>query len=127
MKFNDYWKLPKNVKNYFSPKKEVLKEKYGKLYTVHTILSVVILLSPFVVYLCLAPSNAFEPTTQSGNLFGAIGGILGLIGSLLIGFGLVNCFMALIKQYLGHWITIITIVGGVTLDVFGLFVFTLVK
>ena len=127
MKFNDYWKLPKNVKNYFSPKKEVLKEKYGKLYTVHTILSVVILLSPFVVYLCLAPSNAFEPTTQSGNLFGAIGGILGLIGSLLIGFCLVNCFMAFIKQYLGHWITIITIVGGVTLDVFGLFVFTLVK
>ena len=127
MKFNDYWKLPKNVKNYFSPKKEVLKEKYGKLYTVHTILSVVILLSPFVVYLCLAPSSAFEPTTQSGNLFGAIGGILGLIGSLFIGFGLVNCFMALIKQYLGHWITIITIVGGVTLDAFGLFVFTLVK
>ena len=128
MRFNDYWNLPKNAKNYFSPKHEKhLKEKYGKLYTLHTILSIVILLLPFVVYLCIAPSNAFEPTTQSGNILGAVGGILGLVGSVSIGVGVVNCFMVFIKQYLGHWVTLITISAGIALDALGLFVFTLVK
>ncbi len=54
MKFNDYWNLPKNVKNYFSPKQEkYLKEKYGKLYTLHIILSIVIVLMPFIIYVLL--------------------------------------------------------------------------
>ena len=128
MKFNDYWKLPKDVKKYFSPKQEkILKEKYGVFYTIHTILSIVILLIPFIVFLIIAPSNAFEPTTQIGNLCGAVGSILGLIGSCSIGISLVNIFMAIIKQYLGHWVTLITLVGGLVLDTIGLFVFTLVK
>lgn len=128
MKFNDYWKLPKNTKSYFSPKQEkALKEKYGVFYTLHTILSIIILFVPFFAFLFLAPSNAFEATTQTGNLLGAIGGIVGLIGSLSIGVGVVNVFMTLIKQYLGHWVTIITIVGGVLLDTLALLVFSLVK
>ena len=128
MKFNDYWKLPKNAKNYFSPKQEkILKEKYGVFYTIHTILSIVILLIPFIVFLIIAPSNAFEPTTQIGNLCGAVGGILGLIGSFSICISLVNIFMALIKQYLGHWVTLIAFIGGLALDAIGLFVFTFVK
>ena len=56
MKFNDYWNLPKNVKNYFSPKQEKdLKEKYGKLYTLHTILSIVIVLMPLLFIYVLLP------------------------------------------------------------------------
>ena len=128
MKFNDYWNLPENAKTYFSPKQEkYLKEKYGKLYTLYAILTVIILLAPFIVYLCIAPDNAFEPTTQNGNVLGAIGGISGLIGSLSIGVGLVNIFMAFLRQYLGHWVTLIAIIGGVALDAFGLFIFSLVK
>lgn len=128
MKFNDYWNLPKNAKYYFSPKQEThLKQKYGKLYTLHTIFSVVILLIPFIVYLCIAPGNAFEATTQSGNILGALGGFLGLVGSLAIGVGAVNCFMAFVKQYLGHWVTLIAFVVGVMLDALGLFIFTLVE
>ena len=75
----------------------------------------------------IAPSNAFEPTTQIGNLCGAVGGILGLIGSCSIGISLVNVFMVIIKQYLGHWVTLIAFVGGLALDAIGLFVFTFVK
>lgn len=128
MKFNDYWKLPKNAKDYFSPKREkILKEKYGAFYTIHIIFSFVILLVPFIAFLITAPSNAFEPTTQSGNLYGAFGGILGLVGSFSVGIGLVNIHMALIKQYLGHWVTLIALVGGILLDALGLFVFTFVK
>ncbi len=128
MKFNDYWKIPENAKNYFSPKQEKqLKEKYGKLYTIHTIFSVVILLVPSIVFLIISPTNAFEPTTQIGNLCGALGGLLGLLGSISIGVGLVNVFMILVKQYLGHWVTIIAIIGGVILDSFGLFIFSFVK
>ena len=128
MRFYDYWNLPKNAKTYFSPKQEkFLKEKYGKLYTLHTILSIVIVFTPFIVYLFVAPDNAFNPTTQYGNILGAIGGILGLIGSFSIGVGIVNCFMALIKLFLGHWVTLIAIIVGVILDTLGMFVFTLVK
>ena len=128
MKFNNYWKLPKDVKNCFSPKQEkILKEKYGVFYTIHTILSIVILLIPFIVFLIIAPSNAFEPTTQIGNLCGAVGGIFGLIGSFSIGISLVNIFMAFIKQYLGHWVTLIALIGGFMLDALGIFIFTLVK
>ena len=121
----------KNAKNYFSPKQEkylkYLKEKYGKLYALHIVLSVVILLTPFIVYLCIAPGNAFDPTTQSGNILATVSGVLGLIGSFSIGFSFVNCFMVFIKQYLGHWVTLITIGAGIVLDALGLFAFTLVK
>lgn len=128
MKFNDYWKLPQNAKDYFSPKQEKqLKEKYGAFYTIHIIFSIIIVLAPFVVFLIISPSNAFEPTSQISNIYGALGGILGLLGSVSIGVGLVNVFMALIKQYLGHWVTLIALVCGVMLDVLGLFVFTFVK
>lgn len=128
MKFNDYWKPPQNIKTYFSPKQEkVLKQKYGFCYTVHTVFSILILLAPFIVFLWLAPKNAFEPSTTVGNVFGALGGIVGLIGSFSIGVGFVNIFMALIKQYLGHWITIITIICGLLLDIAGWFLFYMVK
>ncbi len=128
MKFNDYWKIPENAKDYFSPKQEKhLKEKYGKLYTLHKIFSVVILLIPFIVFMSISPSNAFEPTTQIGNLCGALGGFFCFLGSILIGVGLVNIFMSLVKQYLGHWVTIIAISGGAILGGFGLFIFSFVK
>ena len=127
MNFNDYWKIPRNAKKFFSPKQEKeLKAKYGIWYTFHTILSIVILSTPFFIFLFLSPSNAFEPTTQSGNLLGAIGGIIGLIGSFSIGVGLVNIFMTLVKQYLGHIVTLVAIVGGILLDILGLYVFSLV-
>ena len=127
MNFNDYWKIPRNAKKFFSPKQEKeLKAKYGIWYTFHTILSIVILFTPFFIFLFLSPSNAFEPTTQSGNLLGAIGGIIGLIGSFSIGVGLVNIFMTLVKQYLGHIVTLVAIVGGILLDILGLYVFSLV-
>ena len=117
-----------NAKKFFSPKQEKeLKAKYGIWYTFHTILSIVILLTPFFIFLFLSPSNAFEPTTQSGNLLGAIGGIIGLIGSFSIGVGLVNIFMTLVKQYLGHIVTLVSIVGGILLDILGFYVFSLVR
>ena len=128
MNFNDYWNIPQNAKKFFSPKqKKELKAKYGIWYTFHTILSIVILLTPFFIFLFLSPSNDFEPTTQSGNLLGAIGGIIGLIGSFSIGVGLVNIFMTLVKQYLGHIVTLVSIVGGILLDILGLYVFSLVR
>ena len=128
MKLNDYWKIPKNAKQYFSPKYEKkLKEKYGIWYTFHTFLSILIAFVPLVVFFIVSPSNAFNPSTQINNAIGGIGGIIGIIGSLSIGVGLVNIFMILIKQYLGHWVTIVSIVGGTLLDVLALFVFSFVN
>ena len=128
MKFNDYWKIPKNIKEYFSPKRErELKEKYGKLYTLHTVLSIVILLLPFFAFIFLIPTSAFEATTKLGDLLSFLGFTLGFIGSLAIGIGFANIFMAIIKQYLGHFITLIAMTIGVALDMLGLFLYSLVK
>ncbi len=128
MAFNDYWKIPKGAKKFFSPNQEkLLKEKYGKLYTLHTVCSIIILFIPLFLFFFFIPSNALAPTTQLENLFGAIGGILGFIGSLSIGIGLVNIFMCLIKQYLGHYVTVFSIIIGAILDGLAFFVFSLIK
>ncbi len=128
MKFNDYWKIPKDVKEYFSPKRErQLKEKYGKLYTLHTVLSIAILLLPFFVFIFLIPTSAFEATTKQGDLLSFLGFTLGFIGSLAIGIGFVNIFMAIIKQYLGHFVTLIAMTLGIVFDILGLFLCSLVK
>lgn len=128
MRFNDHWKIPRNAKAYFSPKQEKeLKAKYGVWYTVHAVLSVFIVFIPFVVFLLLSPVDAFHPTTSVGNLLGAFGCIIGLIGSVSIGVGLVNVFMALVKQYLGHLVTFVSLVCGLLLDVIGWFILSLVR
>ena len=128
MKFNDCWKIPRDAKQYFSPKYEKkLKEKYGMWYTLHTVLSILIAFLPLVLFFIISPSNAFEPSTQIGNIIGGLGGIIGVIGSVIVGVGLVNIFMALVKQYLGHWVTIITIIGGTILDLLALLLFSFVR
>lgn len=128
MKFNNYWKIPQNAKKYFSPKQEkLLKQKYGGWYTVHTILSIVILFIPLIAFFCLIPSNGFNPETQGGNLLGAIAAIIGLIGSASVGVGFVNIFMALVKQYLGHYVTLISIVGGIVVDAIAILLFYFVE
>lgn len=104
-----------------------MKEKYRIWYVFHTVLTVVILLIPFFFFMILAPNNAFEPTTKIGNLLGAVGGLIGLIGSLSIGVGFVNIFMALIKQYLGHIVTLAAIAGGIVLNLLGWLVFSFVR
>ena len=128
MKFNDYWKIPKNIKEYFSPKRErELKEKYGKLYTLHIVFSIVILLIPLFIFIFLIPTSAFEATTKLGELLSFLGFVLGLIGSFAIGIGFVNVFAAIIKQYLGHFVTLIALTIGMVLDMLGLFLCSLVK
>lgn len=126
MKSNECWKIPENAKEFFSPKKEKeLREKYGKYYTLHTIVGIVILLSPFIAFLFIAPLN--EASTNFYNILGAIGGFLGFVGSISIGIGLLNIFMILVKKYLGHLVTIIAIVGGIVLDCIGWLVLSFVK
>lgn len=128
MRFNDYWKPPKNVKDFFSPKYEKqLKAEYGKWYTAHLICTFIILFIPFFVFLSLVPNQSFEPANQTENFLGAVGGIIGLIGSLAVGIGFSNVFMALVKQYLGHIVTLVAVVGGILLDVLALFLLSMVK
>ena len=128
MKFNDYWKIPKDAKEYFSPKSDIqLKEKYGKLYTLHIVFSIVILLIPLFIFIFLIPTSAFEATTKLGELLSFLGFVLGLIGSFAIGIGFVNVFAAIIKQYLGHFVTLIALTIGMVLDMLGLFLCSLVK
>ena len=127
MKFNDYWNIPKNTKEFFSPKGErKLKEQYGIYYTLHNVFSAIILFVPLVIFFIIIPENAFNPISQIDNVLGGIGGFIGLIGSLSVGVGLVNIFMIFIKQYLGHWVTLISVLGGILLDLLALFLFSFV-
>ena len=128
MGFNKMWLPPQNVKDLFNPKQEKkLKEKYGALATVHTIISCIIVFLPFIAFMFLIPENALNPTTYLGNVLGGIGGILGLIGSVSVGIGFVNIFMLLVKQYLGHIVTIVAVVAGFFLSFLALYIFSFVK
>lgn len=125
---NSNWKIPKNATNYFSPKQEkMLKQKYGVWYNLHTMFSIVILLIPVIIFFTMMPDNVLNAQTQGGNTLGAIAGIIGVIGALSIGVGIVNIFMALIKQYLGHYMTLISIVAGIVVDAVAMLLFRMVK
>jgi len=126
MKFNDCWKIPKDAKHYFSPTSEkIMKEKYGIWYYVHIFMIIIIVIIPFIVFLSLLPESAYQTTTESGEWFCMIGAIVGLIGSLSISAGLGNIYMIVLKEYLGHIVTLITIIGGLLLNTLAWFLFSI--
>lgn len=120
------WKIPDDAKRFFTKEAEKeAKEKYGVWYRIHTIVSFVIIFVHAFAVLFLLTTNSPDTTTKFGNLLGGLGGIIGLVGGFAIGVGLVNVFMALIKQYLGHLITLIGLVGGILLEAVSLLLFSL--
>ncbi len=128
MAFKDHWNLPKNANSFFSPKQEMLlKQKYGIWYILHVVFSVIIVVAPCVGFMIMIPEQALNPKTGIGNILGAVGGIFGIVGAFSIGFGLVNVFFALIKQYLGHWVTLASVGIGVILELIGYGILLLVR
>ena len=114
------WKIPNNAKEYFSPTyDDAFKAKHKILYVLVVIAIIIILMIPVIIFLSFVPES-------KNQALAALFGILGLIGSLSIGVGLENLFMILLKQYLGHWVTIISVLGGLLLDVFSLFMLSIV-
>lgn len=125
MGFNDHWKPPKDAARYFTPEEleeeKSAKEKYGIFYYVYMIFTIIALIVPFLVFMSLIPDNVLNPATELADTYSAISATVGMIGSFMIGFGITNILSIFVKQYLGHWVTIITIGLGTIIDVIVLY------
>ena len=102
-KKNTGWKPPKGARKYFSPASDdEFKEKHPIGYVFLVILGIIALLSPVVLYLCFViPYDINSPWIMFGWL-----------GGFIFGIGLFNFVGIIIKQYLGHWVSIIAFVLG---------------
>ena len=96
------WTPPKEYKNYFyASSDEEFKAKHPIGYGFLVMLGIVALLLPAIVFCVLVG-------TESGWV------MLGVAGGFVFGIGLFNFVAIIIKQYLGHWVSIISfLVGGI--------------
>lgn len=96
------WALPKNYKDYFyASSDDEFKAKHPIGYGFLVALGLAALLLPAIVFSVLVG-------TESGWT------ILGFAGGFVFGIGLFNFVAIIIKQYLGHWVSIIAfLVGGI--------------
>ncbi|MBS3990662.1 MAG: hypothetical protein KGZ51_01190 [Erysipelothrix sp.] len=99
------WTPPENYKDYFyASSDEAFKAEHPIGYFFLVILGIVALLLPAILFLIVV-----------GNTYGGENGwiILGLAGGIVFGIGLFNYVAIIIKQYLGHWVSIASfLIGG---------------
>ena len=94
------WTPPKEYKNYFyASSDEEFKAKHPIGYGFLVMLGIVALLLPAIVFCVLVG-------TESGWV------MLGFAGGFVFGIGLFNFVAIIIKQYLGHWVSIISFLVG---------------
>ena len=96
------WTPPKDYKDYFyASSDDEFKAKHPIGYAFLVILGISVLLLPAILFSILVG-------TDSGWV------MLGFAGGFVFGIGLFNFVAIIIKQYLGHWVSIISFfVGGV--------------
>ena len=96
------WTPPKNYMDYFDPASdEEFKAKHPIGYGFLVMLGIAALLLPAIVF-------SMFVNMESGWV------VLGFIGGFIFGIGLFNFVAIIIKQYLGHWVSIVSFsVGGV--------------
>ena len=96
------WTPPENYKDFFyASSDDEFKEKHPVGYFFLVMLGLTALLLPAIVFCVLAG-------TESGWV------MLGFAGGFVFGIGLFNIVGIIIKQYLGHWVSIICfLVGGI--------------
>jgi hypothetical protein len=95
------WIPPKDYKNYFcASSDEVFKAKHPIGYVFLVILGLVALLLPSILFCVLVGAD-------SGWV------MIGFVGGFVFGIGLFNFVAIMIKQYLGHWVSIVSfLIGG---------------
>lgn len=104
-KKNSKWTPPKGASKYFSAASDYeFKERHPWGYAFLVLLGIVALLLPVVLYLVFVlPYEVNSPWLM-----------LGWVGGFIIGIGLFNFVAIMIKQYLGHFVSILSfIIGGI--------------
>ena len=105
-RFN-FWLPPKDYKQYFKPSSDdFYRKNYPVEYTLFCILAVIALMAPCFIYLFYSIS-----IDREGNYWM----VLGFIGGFIFGIGLFNFAAILVNQYLGHLVSIISLVAGAAL------------
>lgn len=102
-KKNGNWTPPKGASAYFSAASDYeFKEKHPIGYVFLVVLGIVALLLPVVIYLIFVlPYDINSPWIM-----------LGWVGGFVIGIGLFNFVAIIIKQYLGHIVSILSFIIG---------------
>ena len=98
-----HWLPPKGYQKYFyASSDEEFKEKHPIGYVFLVVLGMTAFLLPGIAFCLLAGQD-----TESRWM------LLGLVGGLIFGIGLFNFVAIIIKQYLGHLVSIVSFaVGG---------------
>lgn len=96
------WKLPDNYKTYFDASSdEAFRKKHPLGY-------ILLIIAGIVVF--LLPAMLFAVSVGADNNWV----LLGVMGGFIFGIGLFNFVAIIINQYLGHWVSIISLsVGGI--------------
>ncbi len=96
------WIPPEDYKDYFYVSSDdAFKEKHPIGYFFLVMLGITVLLLPAVLFCILAG-------TENGWV------LLGFAGGFVFGIGLFNFVAIIIKQYLGHWVSIASfLIGGI--------------
>lgn len=104
------WAPPKGSSAYFSRQSDAdFKRRHPIGYCFLVAFGLAALLLPLVLYLFLIP----DPTVEIN-----IWGVLGIIGAFIVGIGLFNLVAIMIRQYLGHLVTILSfLIGGVLMAI----------
>ena len=94
------WTPPENYKDYFyASSDDEFKTKHPIGYGFLVILGITVLLLPAILFCVFV-------NTESGWI------MLGFAGGFVFGIGLFNFVAIIIKQYLGHWVSIISFLAG---------------
>ncbi len=96
------WIPPEDYKNYFyASSDDAFKAEHPVGYFFLVMLGITVLLLPAVLFCILVG-------TESGWA------LLGCAGGFIFGIGLFNFVAIIIKQYLGHWVSIASfVIGGI--------------
>ena len=96
------WTPPKEAPSYFFATSDFeFKEKHPIGYGFLMLLAIVALLLPVVLYLFVIPNDINSAWIM-----------LGWVGAFIIGIGLFNFVAIIIKQYLGHLVSILSFIIG---------------
>lgn len=97
---NSNWVPPRNYKDYFDVSSDVVfKAKHPIGYFFLVVLGLVVLLLPPIIFSILVG-------TDSGWI------TIGWVGGFIFGIGLFNFVAIIIKQYLGHLVSILSFIIG---------------
>jgi hypothetical protein len=108
-----YWNMPHNAASYFDMSSDyTFRKAHPYAYGFLVFLAILALLGP--VLLWLVYTLAINPAPNSAWM------MLGWLGAFIIGIGLFNFVAAILKQYLGHWLSIACFLLGALLIAIGI-------